>query len=263
MRKILTATLVLQTAHALSLSSFQQLTVTTISTDCLNVYNSQISSCVEKDFTSTCSSSCIMGLDLITEKIYSACNSTCANPTSLLGIVLAGELIKSLCFPPNSNATLTPPRSSSALVRGGTKSVTSCVAPKTITKSVNPTTLSLTIQPFSSTVIPKPSRISVIFPSVVYPTATSLMSTSTSIYPNTIFSTTRASQTSLALSSELKTSLSTSTSTSVEPTTKPFSGGSGGGSPFDFQSRSSTSRSEKSSICAMALALLWVCLLYR
>ncbi|EPQ63017.1 Bgt-5373 [Blumeria graminis f. sp. tritici] len=91
--------LTLPAAHALSLSDFQRNLPTVTSKACKTAYESQISACTQSDFIISCSTPCVSGLVSITKELMEACRGLKAEPNYLLGLVLGGRMVESLCQP--------------------------------------------------------------------------------------------------------------------------------------------------------------------
>ncbi|KAI6091939.1 hypothetical protein F4821DRAFT_174668 [Hypoxylon rubiginosum] len=87
------------TSSALNLSQFQVITSNQIPKRCIRAYQSDIDGCTRSDFTNgrQCSASCVKGLEETAEKIDEACGDLNVSSGSLLGIVLAGGLVDTLC----------------------------------------------------------------------------------------------------------------------------------------------------------------------
>ncbi|KAI0386166.1 hypothetical protein F5Y04DRAFT_116702 [Hypomontagnella monticulosa] len=87
------------TSSALNLSQFQIITSNQIPRKCIRAYQSDIEGCTRNDFTNgrQCSASCVKGLQETEELINEACEDLNVNPRSLLGIVLLGNLVDTLC----------------------------------------------------------------------------------------------------------------------------------------------------------------------
>ncbi|KAI1412862.1 hypothetical protein F5Y13DRAFT_38503 [Hypoxylon sp. FL1857] len=87
------------TASALNLSQFQVITSNQIPKLCILAYQNEIKGCTKSDFTGgrQCSASCVKGLQQEQDLIEAACGDLNVSPRSLLGIVLSGGLVNTLC----------------------------------------------------------------------------------------------------------------------------------------------------------------------
>ncbi|CCU75144.1 putative Bgh-specific protein [Blumeria hordei DH14] len=99
LQKSLLIGLTLPAAHALSLSDFQRNLPTATSKACKTAYESQISACTQSDFIISCSTPCVSGLISITKEVMEACRGLKAESNYLLGLVLGGRMVESLCQP--------------------------------------------------------------------------------------------------------------------------------------------------------------------
>ncbi|OTA60365.1 hypothetical protein K449DRAFT_383823 [Hypoxylon sp. EC38] len=87
------------TTSALNLSQFQVITSNQIPKLCILAYQNEIEGCTRNDFTNgrQCSASCVEGLQQEQALIEAACGDLNVSPRSLLGIVLSGGLVDTLC----------------------------------------------------------------------------------------------------------------------------------------------------------------------
>ncbi|KAI0104905.1 hypothetical protein F4776DRAFT_668754 [Hypoxylon sp. NC0597] len=87
------------TTSALNLSQFQVITSNQIPKLCILAYQNEIEGCTRNDFTNgrQCSASCVKGLQQEQALIEAACGDLNVSPRSLLGIVLSGGLVDTLC----------------------------------------------------------------------------------------------------------------------------------------------------------------------
>ncbi|POS85989.1 hypothetical protein EPUL_002793 [Erysiphe pulchra] len=268
-KKTIIIAAILPTTYAVSLSNFQRLPSRDITKNCEDVYNSDIPFCSQSDFTNSCSGRCITGLYAIAEEVSSACADISVTANSLLGMVLSGEMVNTLCPQPKLKLSKT-----SSIIAGSinTDSTTGTEEPgfditstqdsyPTTTRNHDPTTLRLTILT-SQTPVSGPKLTTIYLTPAPYITS--------SISEPMIITTPKATMTLPNEGRHTLTDLSSSrTSSKTQPdktnsNTDSSNDESGGGSPFDNQNfQSSATSSDKTSFCAMAIALIWACLLQR
>ncbi|KAI1769245.1 hypothetical protein GGR53DRAFT_231795 [Hypoxylon sp. FL1150] len=134
------------TSSALNLSQFQVITSNQIPKACIRAYQSDIDSCTKSDFTNgrQCSASCVKGLEETAEKIDEACGDLNVTSGSLLGIVLAGGLVDTLCpgFQATTITTTVQPGTTQGFstVPGATTTTTTEQTTKETTKETTKTT---------------------------------------------------------------------------------------------------------------------------
>ncbi|KAK1768564.1 hypothetical protein QBC33DRAFT_383042 [Phialemonium atrogriseum] len=87
------------TATAMSLSTFQIITSSSVPIGCILAYNSPISGCSTSDFTQgrTCSDTCVRNIQRVEENIAAACDGVSSTPDTVLGQALTGNLVGLLC----------------------------------------------------------------------------------------------------------------------------------------------------------------------
>ncbi|KAI0881881.1 uncharacterized protein GGS22DRAFT_191604 [Annulohypoxylon maeteangense] len=211
------------TSSALNLSQFQVITSNQIPKKCIKAYSTDIEGCTRSDFTNgrQCSSSCVQGLEEVKDVIDDACEGLNVSAKSLLGIVLSGGLVDTLC--PGFDTT-------------------------TVTKTVQPSTTNRgfsTINPAPTTTSAASSKTS---------STTSRKTTPTSDSSTIVQSTTNQETSPPSTTSEIRSTLTPSSTdpTSTQDTAQsavtsaaqstssddsgdddPTLGGAGGGSPFD------------------------------
>ncbi|KAI5863172.1 hypothetical protein GGS23DRAFT_56504 [Durotheca rogersii] len=117
-RRLLDLTLLLavaSTSSALNLSQFQIIVSDQIPKRCIRAYQSEIDGCAVKDFSNgnQCSSKCVKGLEETASLIDDACGDLRVTEQSLLGIVLSGRLVNTLCPGLDSVTTTSTARTSS------------------------------------------------------------------------------------------------------------------------------------------------------
>ncbi|KAI1404015.1 hypothetical protein F4819DRAFT_173763 [Hypoxylon fuscum] len=90
---------VASTSSALNLSQFQVITSNQIPKKCIRAYQTEIEGCTSNDFTNgrQCSATCVNGLQKEASLVNDACGDLNVSQRSLLGIVLSGDLIDTLC----------------------------------------------------------------------------------------------------------------------------------------------------------------------
>ncbi|KAK4115266.1 hypothetical protein N656DRAFT_490669 [Canariomyces notabilis] len=116
-REVALLLLMASTASALSLSNFQVIGSSAVPISCILAYNNEIPGCTVNDFVRgrTCSAECVRGLEEVQETIESVCSNVNAPATSVLGQVLAGNLVNLLCPGASGDApmpTIRPPTTS-------------------------------------------------------------------------------------------------------------------------------------------------------
>ncbi|KAI1094659.1 hypothetical protein F5B19DRAFT_20174 [Rostrohypoxylon terebratum] len=224
-RRLLRWTLLLaiaSTSSALSLSSFQVITSNQIPKKCVKAYQTEIEGCTVNDFTDgrQCSSSCVKGLEQVQDVVDKACGDLNVSAKSLLGLVLSGDLVDTLC--PGFDTT-------------------------TLTKTVQPTSTKggfSTINPVPTTTSIESTKASSTTTRKTTPTSDSSKTVqSTTSQETSAISTTPASSTTSTSSADSTPTQGTAQSavTNVPQTTSsddsgdddPTLGGAGGGSPFD------------------------------
>ncbi|KAI1457120.1 hypothetical protein F4805DRAFT_201478 [Annulohypoxylon moriforme] len=209
------------TSSALNLSQFQVITSNQIPKSCIKAYSSDIEGCTRNDFTDgrQCSSSCVQGLEQVQDVIDKACQDLNVSAKSLLGIVLSGDLVDTLC-PGFDTTTVTKTVQPSTTIPGFTtinpapaitsvdSSKTSSATSRKTTPTSEPTTI---VQSTTDQETPPPSTTS--------DSSSTLSSSSTNTTPtqNTAQS---------AVTSAAQTTSSDDSSDDTDPTL-------GGGSPFD------------------------------
>ncbi|RKF57066.1 hypothetical protein OnM2_077004 [Erysiphe neolycopersici] len=258
----------LPTTYAVSLSNFQRLSSQDMTKNCEDVYNSDIPFCSQSDFTESCSGRCITGLYAIAEEVSSSCADIPVTANTLLGMVLSGEMVNVLCPQPKLKMSTVIPDSISTDPTISTEepildnTSTQDFYPTSTTQH-DPTTLHLSILT---------SQTPVSGPRLTTLHLTPAPHITSSILRPTIITTSKATMTLANEGGHTLTNLS-----SFRPSTKTQSSDtdsdtgtdspideSGGGSPFDNQNfKSSATSSDKTSFCAMAIALIWACLLQR
>ncbi|KAI1772430.1 hypothetical protein F4818DRAFT_172072 [Hypoxylon cercidicola] len=126
------------TSSALSLSNFQVITSNQIPKRCIRAYQSDIEGCTRNDFTKgrQCSVSCVQGLEETADTVNEACGDLNVSQGSLLGIVLSGGLVDTLC--PGFEATTVTTTVQPGTTKGTTKGTTT--APGTTTAETTHTT---------------------------------------------------------------------------------------------------------------------------
>ncbi|KAI2782879.1 hypothetical protein F4815DRAFT_442866 [Daldinia loculata] len=87
------------TSSAVNLSQFQLIISNSIPKSCIRAYQTEIEGCNIKDFTGgkQCSASCVKGVQEVQDLIQEACGDLNISHKSLLGIVLSGDLVDTLC----------------------------------------------------------------------------------------------------------------------------------------------------------------------
>ncbi|OTB08427.1 hypothetical protein M426DRAFT_7742 [Hypoxylon sp. CI-4A] len=182
------------TSSALNLSQFQFITSNQIPKKCIRAYQSDIEGCTLIDFTngSQCSSSCVEGLEETQEHVQKACGDLNVTPNSLLGLVLSGDLVDTLC--PGFQATTVTETIQPSSTKGGFSTIVPA-----------PTTTSVETSKTSSTTSQKTTSTS---------ESSSSSTTSTTIQSTTAQETSSSSSTS----SEQSTSSSSSSSADVTAT---------------------------------------------
>ncbi|KAI0851797.1 hypothetical protein F5Y00DRAFT_217433 [Daldinia vernicosa] len=90
---------IVSTSSAVNLSQFQLIISNSIPKSCIRAYQTEIEGCNVKDFTggSQCSTSCVKGVQQVQDLIQDACGDLNISHKSLLGIVLSGDLVDTLC----------------------------------------------------------------------------------------------------------------------------------------------------------------------
>lgn len=205
------------TTSALSLANFQIITSNSIPSPCIVAYNAQIAGCTQTDFTNgnQCSSLCINGLRAEATIVQAICGGLDVNAKSLLGLVLDGNVLETLC--PGADS--------------GTTTVQVTVQPSTSSKSTATTTSAQTLTTTSSaqeTTTATSTSIQTTSSTAIIDTP-SLVSSTTE---TTISTTTADSQTTQATSTtSVATTATSAASTTTDSSTEPLKGG--GGSPFD------------------------------
>ncbi|KAL7955573.1 hypothetical protein V8C34DRAFT_307369 [Trichoderma compactum] len=235
---------------SLSLSNFQSLT-SSVSVQCLYAYNLPIRGCSLSDFTggTTCSESCIAGLQAVQFSVQGLCTNINAAPNSLIVEVKEGHILDVLCKKdakprsttltptPPPTRTPPPPQTSSEPKRTSSTTSTTSILIST-TSSIPSTTVTTAVT----------SAIPTTLTSVIIPSSTSESTTEA----------TKAA-TSQATNDEQPTSTSQE---QPKPTRRPNTQpGSGGGSPFDFvaSSKGTGLKLTRASI-TMAIAIIFTTL---
>ncbi|KAI1448304.1 hypothetical protein F5Y02DRAFT_415033 [Annulohypoxylon stygium] len=210
------------TSSALNLSQFQVITSNQIPKSCIKAYQTEIEGCTRNDFTDgrQCSSSCVEGLEQVQDVIDKACGDLNVSAKSLLGIVLSGGLVDTLC--PGFDTTTVTKTVQPSSTKGGfstinpaptTTSIESTKASSTTSRKTTPTSDSSTaVQSTTTQETPAP------------PTTPDSSTTSTSSVDST--PTQGAAQSAV-------TNAPQSTSSDDSGDDDPTLGGAGGGSPFD------------------------------
>ncbi|KAI8958964.1 hypothetical protein F5Y11DRAFT_18975 [Daldinia sp. FL1419] len=87
------------TSSAVNLSQFQLIISNSIPKSCIRAYQTEIEGCKVKDFTGRrqCSAKCVKGVEQVQGSIQDACGDLNVSHKSLLGIVLSGDLVDTLC----------------------------------------------------------------------------------------------------------------------------------------------------------------------
>lgn len=244
--------------YAVSLSNFQRLPSSNIRKNCQDAYNSEIPFCLPTDFTEFCSSRCITGLYAIAEDVSNKCADSTVSANTLLGMVLSGAMVNILCPQPklrlSKTSTMVPDLTSST-EKYGTETESLQYPIPTSTQDFDTTTSSL-LTLTSQTLISGPKLTTLhltLGPDNTSPTSISMVITTPQVY--------MTSQSEGANTITKTSSFQTSSSSkSVDSDTD----SSGGGSPFDIQNfGSSVTSPDKTSFCAMVIALIWACLLQR
>ncbi|KAK4123573.1 hypothetical protein N657DRAFT_415882 [Parathielavia appendiculata] len=207
------------TTSALSLTSFQPITATTVHLGCILAYNYQISGCTIADFTrgNTCSVACVKSLIKIQYAVQAACPNVNVDAASVLGQALLGNLVDLVCSV-RPTSTTTP-------------------AAATTTETEEPQTST------TETETEEPE------------TSTSTFSLTTAL-DTSISTSAQFSPTTSASPPSSSSSSSSTITASPEPTTEDSSGG---GSPFDVassDSRQLTSCWPQTVAVAVGLSLL-------
>lgn len=267
-KKTIIIAALLPTTYAVSLSDFQRLSSQDITKNCEDVYNSDIPFCSQSDFTDSCSGRCITGLYAIAEEVSSACADISIAANTILGMVFRGEMVNILCPQPKLKlSTMISDSISIDPITGTGKPGFDITSTQdfhpTSTRNHDPTTLHLTILT-SQTPVSGPKLTTLHLTPAPAPYLTS------SISRPMIITTSKATMTS---PNEVTKTLSDLTSFQTSSKTQPndidsdtdsINDESGGGSPFDNQNfKSSATIPDKTSFCAMAIALIWACLLQR
>ncbi|KAI9746894.1 MAG: hypothetical protein M4579_007565, partial [Chaenotheca gracillima] len=197
------------TTTAISLSSFQPISSTNPS--CLKAYNAQIPTCVASDFTNgaPCTQKCITSLLKVQNIVEDACKGIAGPKDSLLGTVLTGKMVVTLCpnYKPDGGDTKetktakpVPAKSTKSPEKSGVKTIT---RQRTSTKSKLLT---------STTTLPKSKSKSKPSSSDSILTLTSTISTSTST--STSHSRSSSSSSSASASSTMTTAPAPAATTS-------------------------------------------------
>ncbi|KAK4146137.1 uncharacterized protein C8A04DRAFT_25947 [Dichotomopilus funicola] len=97
------------TTSAIALSTFEQISASTISLGCILAYNSDIPGCTVNDFGrgGACSATCVRGIERVERSLEGVCDEATVSELSILGQALAGNLVAVLC-PGNSSPTADP-----------------------------------------------------------------------------------------------------------------------------------------------------------
>ncbi|KAI1660321.1 hypothetical protein F4813DRAFT_386524 [Daldinia decipiens] len=134
-RRVLDLTALLamvSTSSAVNLTQFQLIISNSIPKSCIRAYQTEIDGCKVDDFTGgrQCSASCVKGVQQVQDLVQEACGDLNVSHKSLLGIVLSGDLVDTLCpgQDPTSVTTTVQPSStkggSSTIVTAPTSSPT-------------------------------------------------------------------------------------------------------------------------------------------
>ncbi|KAI1212264.1 uncharacterized protein F4807DRAFT_364911 [Annulohypoxylon truncatum] len=208
------------TTSALNLSQFQVITSNQIPKSCIKAYQSDIEGCTRNDFTNgrQCSSTCVQGLEQVQDVIDKACGDLNVSAKSLLGIVLSGGLVDTLC--PGFETTTVTQTVQPTSTNGGFSTINPAPTITSADSSIASTTTSQQTTPTSdlSTIIQSTTNQETPPPSTTSDSSSTSSQTSTDTTPtqNTAQSaTTSAAQTT-----------SSDDSGDDDPTL-------GGGSPFD------------------------------
>ncbi|KAI0480822.1 hypothetical protein GGR56DRAFT_291695 [Xylariaceae sp. FL0804] len=199
---------------------------------CLNAYDANIPGCSLSDFggNNLCSGDCVQGLENTQKLVIEACGTLNVNPQSLLGLILQGDLIDTVCsgIQPTTvtltvAASTTEPTATRQTETSQTSTTTSTTEDTSTTSTSSTTTSSTTFTQVSLT-------------------TTQSIATSTLQETTSQSTTSTESSTTTSTTAESTADSSSSTSTSSASATQSQSGGgradgqgrnTGGGSPFD------------------------------
>ncbi|KAI4866893.1 hypothetical protein F4820DRAFT_234438 [Hypoxylon rubiginosum] len=218
------------TSSALNLSQFQVITSNQIPKRCIRAYQSDIEGCTRNDFTNgkQCSVSCVQGLEETADKINEACGDLNVSSGSLLGIVLSGGLVDTLC--PGFQATTV-----TTTVQPGTTKGFTTVPGATTTADTTADTTRTTKATTKATSTTSPDTTATTAPSTTAQSTTNQETSSTSATPDSTSASTSTSSSTDATSVQ---TTAQSTVTSEPAQTSDDSQDDGptpfvGGSPFD------------------------------
>ncbi|KAI0122120.1 hypothetical protein F4814DRAFT_199266 [Daldinia grandis] len=154
-RRVLDLTALLamvSTSSAVNLSQFQLIISNSIPKSCIRAYQTEIEGCRVKDFTGgrQCSAGCVKGVQQAQDLIQEACGDLNISHKSLLGIVLSGDLVDTLC-PGQYPTTITTTVHPSSTEGGFSTIVTAPTSFPTVTSRTTKKTTSTTSSTSTST----------------------------------------------------------------------------------------------------------------
>ena len=196
-----------QSIYALSLTTFQP--INGFSAACTTAYNTELTDCVDSDFTGQgCSKKCIGFLDSLTQTLNNDCAGTSSYPNTLIGMFFNGTGVHTLC--PNAGVLSFSSGGGNAYGQGGGQ-------------SGSPATPSAATEASASTSSTSTSSTSTSSSSTSTSTSTSSSSYSTSTSTSFSSSYSYSTSSTSSVSSTLQAAATTSTTIVVQTTVAPES----------------------------------------